>query len=111
MRHPDWKLRLISYVGTCAKIPFAYGQHDCALFAAGCIAAMTGVDLAAEWRGTYTSLKGGLAALKRAGYADHLALAADHFEKIAPAFAAAGDLAVIDGPEGAALGVVQGEGV
>ena len=111
MRLPDWKTRLIAHVGSCAQLPFAYGQHDCALFAAGCIKAMTGVDLAANWRGKYTTLKGGLMALRRAGFADHLALAAAHFEEIAPAFAAPGDLAVLDGPEGAVLGVVQGEGI
>lgn len=111
MRHPDWKSRLIDHVGACAQLPFEYGQHDCALFAAGCVAAMTGVDLAAKWRGKYSTLKGGLTALKRAGFADHLAFAAAHFEEIPPAFAAPGDLAVLDGPEGAVLGVVQGEGI
>ena len=111
MRLPDWKSRLIDHVGACAQLLFEYGTHDCALFAAGCVEAMTGVDHAAKWRGKYTTLKGGLTALKRAGFADHLAFAAAHFEEIAPAFAAPGDLAVLDGPEGAVLGVVQGEGV
>lgn len=111
MRTPDWKLALIQYVGEAARKPFEFGSHDCALFAAGAVLAMTGVDLAAKWRGKYTTLKGGLLALKRAGYADHIALAAAKFAEIAPAFAAPGDLAVIDGPDGAALGVVQGEGV
>ena len=111
MRTPNWKLALIQYVGESARKPFAFGSHDCALFAAGAVLAMTGVDLAAKWRGKYTTLNGGLLALKRAGYADHVALAAANFKAIAPAFAAPGDLAVIDGPEGAALGVVQGEGV
>ncbi|MDB5658307.1 MAG: hypothetical protein JWS10_922 [Cypionkella sp.] len=111
MRYPDWKLRLIDYVGVCANLPFEYGQHDCALFAAGAVDAMTGIDLAADWRGQYSTLKSGLRAIKRAGYADHLAFASAHFEAIAIAFAAPGDLAVIDGPEGAVLGVVQGEGI
>lgn len=111
MRYPDWKPRLIDHVGGCAQLAFEYGKHDCALFAAGCVAAMTGVDLAATWRGKYTTLRGGLTALKRAGFADHLAFAAEHFEEIPTAFAAPGDLAVLDGPEGAVLGVVQGEGI
>ncbi|MDE2099248.1 MAG: hypothetical protein KGL39_18485 [Patescibacteria group bacterium] len=36
-----------------AKTSFAWGTHDCALFAADGILAMTGVDIAADFRGKY----------------------------------------------------------
>lgn len=111
MRHPDWKLRLIQYVGDSARTPFELGVHDCALFAAGAVLAMTGVDLASDWRGKYQTLEGGLAALQAAGYADHIALAAAYFEEIEVSFAAVGDLAVLEGIEGQSLGIVQGSGV
>jgi hypothetical protein len=110
-RLPDWKPRLIAYLAAKAPLMIEPGVHDCALFPAGAVEAMTGVDLAAEWRGRYTSFEEGFNALKAAGYRDHIDLVARHFEEIAPAFAAAGDLAVVDGPLGPSLGVVQGEGV
>jgi hypothetical protein len=111
MRLPDWKQRLIAYLEDCVRRPFQFGRHDCALFAAGAVQAMTGTDPAADWRGRYRTLKGGLKAVRRAGYADHIALAAAVLPEVHPAFAAPGDLAVIGTPDGPALGVVQGEGV
>lgn len=111
MRYPDWKLRLIQYLAEAARTPFVPGQHDCALFAAGAVAAMTGADYAVGFRGRYTTLKGGVRLLRAAGFTDHVDLASTHFAGIAPAFAAPGDLAVIDTDGGPAMGVVQGEGV
>lgn len=111
MRRPDWKTRLIAYLGKVASLPFEPGVNDCALFAAGAVEAVTGIDLAAGWRGRYQSLAEGFALLQAAGFADHIALTAAHFPEIAPALAAAGDLAVVQGPEGDALGVVQGEAI
>jgi hypothetical protein len=111
MRLPDWKSRLTAYLAAKAPLLIEPGVHDCALFPAGAVEAMTGVDLAAEWRGRYTTFEEGFKALNAAGYLDHIDLVARHFEEIAPAFAWAGDLAVVDGPLGPSLGVVQGEGV
>ncbi len=111
MRVPDWKVRLSDYVSACARMPYALGQHDCALFAAGAVAATTGDDPAAAWRGTYQTKEGGLRALRRAGHADHIAAAAAVLEEIHPAFAAMGDVACVADPVTGqlALGVVQGE--
>lgn len=110
-RLPDWKNRLHAYLDDCARTPFALGTHDCALFAAGAVAAMTGTDIAAPYRGRYTTLKGGLRLLQQAGFADHVALARHHHAEVHAAFVTPGDLAVIDTAEGAVLGVVQGEGI
>lgn len=111
MRLPDWKTHLIAYLADAAHKAYRPGVHDCALFSAGAVLAMTGVDLAAGWRGRYTTLTRGLRVLRRAGYVDHIDLAARHFEKLHPAFAHLGDLAVIPSSEGPILGVMQGEGV
>ena len=108
MRLHDWRGRLAAYLDQTARLPFAPGRHDCALFAAGAVEAMTGIDHAKGWRG-YRTLKAGRKKLAEAGYADHIALIADKLDEIPPAFAAAGDLAVVDGDEDAALGVVLGE--
>jgi hypothetical protein len=111
MRLPDWKARLTEYVATCARTPYALGQHDCALFAAGAVEAVSGVDPAAAWRGRYQTKEGGLRVLKRAGVTDHIAATAAALPEIAPAFAAAGDVACVmdEASGGLALGVVQGE--
>lgn len=111
MRHPDWQARLVAYLHASAREPFKPGRHDCALFAAGAVLAMTGQDMAAGWRGRYTTLSGGLRVLRKAGHADHVALAASMFPEVPVAMAQPGDLAAVPTPDGLALGVVQGEAV
>lgn len=44
-----------------AQAPFAWGGNDCALFAADGIEAMTGVDIAADFRGNYSDRDGAFA--------------------------------------------------
>lgn len=110
-RYPDWQERLTAYLASVAHRPLEPGVHDCALFAANAVLAMTGTDLAAAWRGRYRTLRGGQRVLRAAGYADHIALAASHFAEMPAAYARPGDLAVVDGPHGPALTVVQGRGV
>ena len=95
IRRPDWRGRLRAYASAAARRPFAYGQHDCALFAAGAIAAMTGQDPAADWRRRYTTLRGGLRVIRKSGHADHVAAVAACFTEIPSAFAQVGDLAVV----------------
>lgn len=108
---PDWRPRLQAYVATCVSLPFKAGTHDCALFWAGAVAAMTGHDPAVSFRGRYRTLKGGLLALKRAGFRNHVEAVAGLLTEIPPAYARAGDTAVVagDGEIAEALGIVQGE--
>lgn len=111
-RRPTWRADLSAYLAAQARRRFRPGATDCALFAAGAVQAMTGEDLAAAWRGTYRSLRAGQAALVAAGFADHVALAADLLPEIAPSYAAVGDVAVLPGEGTAwALGIVQGSAV
>lgn len=108
-RLPDWRPRLTGYLSRVAWLSFRPGQHDCALFAAGAVKAMTGTDLAAPFRGTYRRLEDGQAALQALGFADHLALVVSLFPEVPPSFAQAGDLGVFEGEgPGDALGVIQG---
>lgn len=44
--------------------PFEWGVHDCALFAADGIEAITGVDIASAFRGKYSDEAGARAAIK-----------------------------------------------
>lgn len=110
-RSPDWRTRLHDCIEAHRREQFEYGRNDCALFAADCIKAMTGLDLASGFRGSYRSAAGAQRALKRAGYPDLVSLAANFFEEIEPIMAGAGDIAAFDTPDGWALGVVAGERV
>lgn len=108
-RLPDWNARLAAVVEAARGRPFAYGRHDCALFAADAVEAMTGEDPAAAFRGRYGTAFEGCAALRKAGFADHVEAVAAQFAEIPAARARPGDLAAVRNEAGElALGVVQG---
>lgn len=109
MRHDDWRSRLDAYIAAAAREPFRPGRHDCALFAAGAVRAMTGDDPARGWRSKYRSLRRGRELLAEAGYDGPVDMAAARYPEIHPSAALPGDLAALTDDEGApALGVVQG---
>ncbi len=105
-RYLDWPERLAKLISHADKQKFCLGVHDCCFFAADCIFAMTGVDLAQELRGMPVKpiLKGYggvafLAAIK----------ATDYKMKIIPARAARrGDICLLNGGRGDTLGVCLG---
>lgn len=111
VRHSDWQARLQRWLLALPARPLQPGQHDCCLFMAGAIAAQTGVDLAAPFRGRYTTFAGGRRVLRRAGYADHVALVAAHLPEGPVAAALPGDIAIVPSEAGPAGGVVQGGAV
>jgi hypothetical protein len=88
--------------------PFVLGKLDCSLWVANWVQKQTGVDLAADWRGQYSTraeylrllnAKGGLVrvaarALERVGA-----------ERIDPAAARPGDIGVIVTEDGPALAI------
>lgn len=108
VRLPAWRSALTNWLHAVRLTPFCQANHDCALFAAGAVHAMTGVDFAAPFRGRYTTTRGGLRLLRRAGFGDHIALAAAHLPACGLFDIREGDLVVIGSPAGPALGVVQG---
>jgi hypothetical protein len=55
-RIEGWPEALHALIVARSEWPFTWGSHDCCLFAADCIHAMTGVDLAAALRGYTTAL-------------------------------------------------------
>lgn len=110
-RLPDWQVRLQRWLLGLPVRPLQPGQHDCCLFMAGAVAAQTGVDLAAPFRGRYTTFAGGRRVLRRAGYADHVALVAAYLTEGPVATALPGDIAIVPGEDGPAGGVVQGGAV
>lgn len=109
MRRNDWYQRLVQYLESVAIRPYEDGVHDCALFFAGAVEAMTGVDYAEPYRGRYSTIRGGIRILRKDGFDDHVALAAHHLKEKPVSFANVGDGAVIETEDGPSLGVVQGE--
>lgn len=55
MRRHNWATHLAIAVETAKSKTFQWGTFDCMLFAADVVYAMTGVDYAKEFRGTYDS--------------------------------------------------------
>ncbi|WP_113154788.1 hypothetical protein [Nitratireductor sp. OM-1] len=109
-RRSFWRPSLADYFSQVQGRPFAWGSFDCALFAAGAVEAMTGVDFAKGYRGAYTTLAGGLRLLRTEGFETHADFAAAHLTEIHPSKAQVGDIAAIAVSDAGlfALGVVQG---
>ena len=104
----DWRPRLRAFLVAQADAPFVMGGMDCGAFAGGAIEAMTGVNPHAKVAGRYKTMAGALRVLRRLGHEDHIAYAASLLTEIDPLYAAFGDIAVVDSPDGPALGVVVG---
>ncbi|NTT88274.1 DUF6950 family protein [Tabrizicola fusiformis] len=110
MRLPDWRSRLADYVAATARAPYRPGRHDCILFAAGGRAALTGVDVMADWRGRYTTVQEGLELALQHGCTDPWAHVVSGLEEVPVAYGAVGDIALLDGADGLpAMGIIQGE--
>jgi hypothetical protein len=57
-RREDWPSRLAAALEEARDKPFKWGSHDCGLFAADCVLAMTDTDPAALYRGQYVDEAG-----------------------------------------------------
>jgi hypothetical protein len=97
MRRADWEARLSAYLARVDRRPYQPGRHDCAMFAAGAVRAVTGRDPGRGWRGQYRSAARGKALLASRGF-DSLDAAASAAlgEPCAPAMCGRGDI-VSDG--------------
>jgi len=52
-RRQDWPVRLSAYLTEVGCRKFRWGSHDCVLHCTNAVKAMTGVDLAEDYRNTY----------------------------------------------------------
>ena len=99
-RHTDWPDRLAAFLKACP--PFAWGRCDCALFACNAVRAITGVDMAAGFRGRYRSPLGAVRQISAScggksieDLAEAMARNLD-IEEIPPAYAQRGDVVLVD---------------
>lgn len=66
-RLKTWSSRFAALVGEARSKPFAWGAHDCCLWAANAVISITGEDPAADLRGTYFTEIAGLKILASIG--------------------------------------------
>ena len=93
-RFTDWPARLAAYLEQHRATPFAWGENDCAVFAAGAVKAITGVDLlpADRWQ----SVREASRAIVRLG---GLRAALDaRLPAVPVAYAQRGDVLLVTGP-------------
>lgn len=108
MRLKDWRPRLDDYLQSIEGKGFDWAELNCAFFVADCVLAMTGVDMAAEFRGKVTDLASALVEMQRHGYVDHIDFAEKHLAEIPVGEATFGDIAVVDGEIDHAFALFQG---
>jgi hypothetical protein len=96
-----------------AHAPHTYGENDCCTFAADGIKAMTGVDIAEDFRG-YTTEAGALKAIKKItggstvdDVANYVAKKYELTELTHPLMAQRGDLVLVEQADGPLMGLVH----
>lgn len=114
MRIEGWEKILESHIQESASKPFAWGEFDCLTFVSDAVRAMTGIDPMSRKlpddpetiRGAYQNETEAKALIKdiRGTSANIMDV---HFERIAPAFASKGDVAL----KGEMFGLVGGRGI
>lgn len=99
---------LQAYLASHMRTPFAWGRHDCVLFAADAVQAQTGVDRLGAYRGRWRTARGAARLLADLGGMD--AAVSGVLSSIAPALAHRGDVAGWRDADGRLqLAIVEGE--
>jgi hypothetical protein len=109
VRYPDWPQRLDATLAAARTRSFDFGKFDCALFAADCVLAMTGIDHAEKFRG-YDSQTAAYRIIAEHGSLAGL-LTSLLGEPIEPAMAGRGDVVLAQIPaedEGLTVGICLG---
>lgn len=115
-RLPDWRSRFEAAIDEIKRTPFAWAEHDCGPpFAGRIVEALTGIDLAAPYRGRYRSREEALTVMQEAGFDDLADMVASLLPEIeeGPCLARIGDVVTfpVDTEFKSSLGVVNGERV
>lgn len=109
-RKRNWYSKLAKYLNSVQRKKFVYGDFDCSVgLCAGAVETITGVDLAAEFRGKYTDADGAKAAITSSGFETLGDLVASMLPEITRKQSHTGDIAEVKTIVGEAIGVVFGE--
>lgn len=104
---PDaWHASLDAFITQRARVPFNWGEQDCCLFAADAVRAMTGVDHAKDWRGTYRTEEQAGPVLEQLGGLEACGALAG--PEVPPLTACAGDVGLVSDGYRELLGVCVG---
>lgn len=113
-RPADWPERLAEFVEARRNMPFAWGVHDCMMFAADWVQQLRGVDILAAYRGAYATEAEGDAILTRDGGMEAILASAAQAAGLSerpPRQAQRGDLALIAHGNLLMAGIVNGTNV
>lgn len=108
-RIPHWEEHLAAAIADARARPFAWGRHDCATWAFDLRRDLTGgEDVAAQWRGRYSTALGAQRVMRKLGWSDLEAMGRDLLGTplATPLLAQRGDLVL--GGEDPAFGVCAG---
>lgn len=107
MRKETWPIDLANFIESRMAVPFQWGVNDCTLFAADSALAITGIDLAVNYRGTYNSQTGAARIIVEAGSLRNLVN--QHMSpEINPKLAQRGDWVLVEQDGSEALAVCMG---
>src|SRR5713226_4773618 len=100
-RIKGWEAQLVKTLHEAETKPFEWGQHDCSVFACNVVLAITGVDLAKNFRGTYNTVETAYQTVKEFAGGGLEALVdkqANDFEipEISPRLAQRGDVVLVN---------------
>lgn len=112
-RHQNWPQELAAIIERRKDDEFKYGAHDCGLFVADCVLAMTGIDIADGVREAYQS-KADLTELFGEDWIIRMdvifeGILKDHFTTVPVARARRGDIVLHRGEVFSSLGICAGE--
>lgn len=110
-RPADWAESMAKFVEQRRDMPFAWGTHDCFLFAADAVNALHGIDFMAPFRGKYSTEQEAEALLAAHGGLEQAAagrMQAVGLPETAPNFAHRHDVALVQNGNQLLLGLVLG---
>jgi hypothetical protein len=111
-----WADRLRNYLLAQQDTPFAYGSFDCLSFAAGAVEALTGINIMARFRGTYTTHLGAMRIAHRVygcrTVPDVLAamMQEQGWSEVPPTFAQRGDVVLVAINDDLVVGIMHPNG-
>lgn len=105
---PGWQTRLLTTIEELTKTPFAWGENDCCIFAAKCIDAQYGTEIAKEAIGQYSTEVGCKRFMLNRAKTTQLPAVLDTFLPVRETFkyAQRGDVVTFEGALGLTAGVL-----
>jgi hypothetical protein len=106
MRRDDWVEQMWLAIEDHADTEFVWGVNDCCLFVARVVDAMTDSDIETQLNAAYTDEETALAYIASFGSLE--AAVSSHLGQPEPGRPLRGDVVLIDGGDGPALGILVG---